>query len=404
MAPSEPRLSPDPRQRESADDLCPRPSQSPPLGTEPAAPAIHLSSVYRCQSPDEAGRLLSGELPGYVYSRDGHPNADMLADRCRELHGAGQAAICSSGMAALALAALAHLQPGDHVIVSNQLYGRSLQLFGSELPRLGITATLVDSCDLAATSAAVRSTTRMVVVETISNPLLRVCDLRWLADLAHAHGALLLVDNTFATPVVCRPLEHGADLVVESLTKLMSGHSDVLLGLVCGRSDWARVTSVQSTWGWSSSPFDCWLALRGLGTLALRVERASANAAAAARLLADCDKIEAVHFPGLAEHPDHALAKRQFDGQYGNMISFTLSGGLAAADRFIAAARRIPFYPSLGDLATTLSHPASTSHRSLSDEARRALGIGTGTIRLSIGIESAAAVLDALGEALAGLC
>lgn len=403
MAGYDPRQSGDAHRREPPDDLCPRPARLPPSDTEPAAPAIHLASVYRCTSPGEAARLLSGEASGYVYSRDGHPNADMLAGRCRELHGAEHAAVCSSGMAALALAAIAHLQPGDHVVVSNQLYGRSLQLFGSELPRLGITATQVDSCDLGATSAAVQPATRLIAVETISNPLLRVCDLGRLAELAHAHRALLLVDNTFATPVVCRPLAHGADLVVESLTKLMSGHSDVLLGLLCGRTDWARVVSAQSTWGWSSSPFDCWLALRGLGTLALRMERAAANAVAAARLLADCDKVERVHFPGLAGHPDHALAARQFGGQYGNMISFTLRGGLPAADRFIAAAARIPFCPSLGDLATTLSHPASTSHRSLSEDTRRALGISGGTIRLSIGIESTAAVLDALGEALAGV-
>lgn len=401
MAGSNPLQSGDAHPRESADDLCPRPSRLPHSDSEPAAPAIHLASVYRCGSPDEAARLLSGEDSGYVYSRDGHPNADMLADRCRELHGAEHAAVCSSGMAALGLAAMAHLQAGDHVVVSNQLYGRSLQLFGSELPRLGIAATQVDSCNLAGVSAAVRPATRLVVVETISNPLLRVCDLGRLAELAHKHGALLLVDNTFATPVVCRPLEHGADLVVESLTKLMSGHSDVLLGLLCGRGGWARVVSAQSTWGWSTSPFDCWLALRGLGTLALRMERASANAAAAARLLAEYDPIETVHFPGLAAHPDHALARQQFGAQYGNMISFNLRGGLAAAERFIAAAARIPFCPSLGDLATTLSHPASTSHRSLSDEARRALGISGGTIRLSVGIESTAAVLDALREALA---
>ena len=385
----------------TADDLCPRLSALPPQPTQPAAPPIYLSSVYRCGSPDEAARLLSGEVAGYVYSRDGHPNADLLAEKCRELHRAERATVCSSGMAALALAALAHLQQGQHVVVSNQLYGRSSQLFATELPRLGIEAMVVDTCELAATAAAFEARTRLLVVETITNPRLRVSNIAALADLAHQRGALLLVDNTFATPVLCRPLELGADLVVESLTKLMSGHSDVLLGLLCGReSAWQRVVQTQSNWGWSTSPFDCWLALRGIGTLALRAERAGGNALAAARYLESSHKIAQVDYPGLAAHPDHAVAARQFGGRFGNMVTLTLKGGQHAAEQFIAGARQIAFCPSLGDLSTTLSHPASTSHRSMSDAAREALGISTGTVRLSVGIESSPWVQAALAEGL----
>lgn len=373
----------------------------PPQITEPAAPPIHLASVYRCGTPDEAARLLAGELAGYVYSRDGHPNADLLAEKCRELHLAERAAVCTSGMAALALAAISHLESGQHIVVSNQLYGRSSQLFGAELPRLGIESTVVDTCDLAATAAAFRPQTRLLVAETITNPRLRVSDVSALTDLAHARGALLLIDNTFATPVVCRPLELRADLVVESLTKLMSGHSDVLLGLLCGRTkDWARIVPTQSTWGWSTSPFDCWLALRGLGTLALRAERAGANALMAARDLEKRREVAHVDYPGLEAHPDHALAARQFGGRFGNMVTFTLRNGREAAERFIAGARQIAFCPSLGDLSTTLSHPASTSHRSLPESAREALGITFGTIRLSVGIESLEWVRAALAEGL----
>lgn len=363
-----------------------------------------MASVYRCDSPEEAEKLLTGELAGYVYSRDGHPNAHLLAQRCGELHRAQWANVCSSGMAALALAAVSHLKQGDHVAVGNQLYGRSLQLFAGELPRFGIETTAVDTCDLEATAAVLRPATRLIVAETITNPLLRVSDIGRLAELAHARGASLLVDNTLATPIVCRPLEHGADLVVESLTKLMSGHSDVLLGLLCGKADQSpRVQAAQSTWGFATSPFDCWLAFRGLGTLALRAERAIANAQVAAQFLASEEKVDHVRYPGLPDHRDHQLAARQFNGRFGNMVTFTLQGGLAAAERFIVAAKGIPFCPSLGDLSTTLSHPASTSHRSLPEEVRQSLGIEQGTIRLSIGIESADAVLEGLGEGLAAV-
>jgi cystathionine beta-lyase/cystathionine gamma-synthase len=386
------------------DDICPRLDAPPPQSTLPASPPIYTASVYRCASPENAASVLAGESAGYVYSRDGHPNADLLAEKCRELHGAERAVVCGSGMSALAAAALSQLASGDHLIVSNQLYGRSSQLLTSELGRLGITGDLVDTCDLSATAAAFTPATRLVVVETITNPLLRVSDLAALAELAHARGARLLVDNTFASPVLCRPLDLGADLVVESLTKIMNGHSDVLLGLFCGRvACWERVPQVLTTWGLSSSPFDCWLAARGLGTLALRIERAASNALAAAGFLSAQSPVEQVHFPGLPGHPDHGLAARQLGGRFGHMVTFALAGGRPAAGRFISAARRIAFCPSLGDLSTTLSHPASTSHRTLSAEAREAQGIGEGTIRLSVGIESPEAVIEALAEGMAGV-
>ncbi|HUY91981.1 MAG TPA: aminotransferase class I/II-fold pyridoxal phosphate-dependent enzyme [Pirellulales bacterium] len=383
------------------DDICPQPDYLPPQPTQPAAPPLYAASVYRCATPEQASQLLSGELHGYVYSRDGHPNADLLAEKCRELHGAERAAICGSGMSALAVALLSQAAQGDHVVVGSQLYGRSIQLLTSEAARLGITSTLVDPCDLDATTAALQNPTKLIVVETITNPLLRVPDLAALAALAKRRDVRLLVDNTFASPAICRPLDYGADLVLESLTKIMSGHSDVLLGLLCGRETcWQRVPLVLSAWGLSSSPFDCWLALRGLGTLALRFDRAASNALAAAKFLSERQEIETVYYPGLPAHPDHALAKRQFGERFGTVVAFTLRGGLPAAQAFIAAAARIPFCPSLGDLSTTLSHPASTSHRLMAAETRRSQGIGEGTIRLSVGIESETAVLDALAEGL----
>lgn len=387
-----------------ADDLCPRPEFLPPLATQPLAPPLYASAVYRCDSPQQAAALLSGEEAGFVYARDGHPNAWLLAEKCRALHGTQQAVMCGSGMSALSAALLAALRQGDHVVASRHLYGQSLHLLSQEAPRLGIACTLVDTCDVHAVRDAMQRQTRLLIVETIANPLLRVADVAALAEVAHQHGAWLLVDNTFAGPSVFRPATWGADFVLESLTKILNGHSDVLLGLLAGGGEpFQRVASVVSAWGLIGHPFDCWLALRGLSTLPLRAARAADNALHAARFLARQPHVVTVHYPGLPEHPDHALAVRQFGEQFGSMVAFELEGGWAAAERFIAACRRIPFCPSLGDLSTTLSHPASTSHRRLSSQQRAALGIGDGTIRLSLGIESPEAVIDALAEGLAGL-
>lgn len=390
---------------DNPEDICPRPSLAPPTKAEPLVPPLHLAAVYRCHDPAEADALMSGREPGYVYARDGHPGADVLAERCRELHAADRAAVCSSGMAALALVVLATLERGDHVVTSEMLYGRTLNLFTAELPRLGMTAGVVDPCDLEGVRRALAAQpTSLLVVETISNPLLRVVDLAALAKIARAAGASLLVDNTLAGPAICRPLGFGADWVVESLTKAMSGHSDVVLGLVCGRdANWSRVPTAMSTWGLTSSPMDCWLAMRGLGTYALRARQSMANAQTAATMLAGRGEVSRVSYPGLSDHADHALAARQFDGGFGSLVTFTLTGGRAAADRFIRAAKAIPFCPSLGDLSTTLSHPESTSHRGLAADERRRLGIDGGTIRLSLGIESSEAVLTALEEGLAAV-
>jgi cystathionine beta-lyase/cystathionine gamma-synthase len=385
------------------DDLCPRPERVKPMATVPVVPAIYPASVYQCLDPRQAEAILSGQEPGYVYSRDGHPNADLLAEKCRCLHGAERALVVGSGMAALAVAALAHLEAGSHVVLGREVYGKTSQLLAGEFARLGVRDSVVDTCNLEQTARAFTERTRLLVVETITNPLLRVADLAALAQIAHAGKALLLVDNTFASPAVCRPFELGADLVQESLTKIMNGHSDVLLGLICGReAAWERMGKVVSCWGFSPSPFDCWLAARGIGTLALRIERACENALAAARFLAGAAGVREVYYPGLESHLDHQTAVRQFGGRFGHMVSFTLEGGLDRATAFIRSAANIPFCPSLGDISTTLSHPASTSHRAMTGEERTALGIDDGTIRLSVGIESAESIVAGLAEALGG--
>lgn len=386
------------------DDLCPHPPQFPASPTEPLSAPIQLSTVYRCDDPQQAAELLSGMQSGYVYRRDDHPNAYALAEHCRQLHGAQRSAVSASGMSALSALLLSQLRAGDHIVASNQLYGRSLQLLTQETNRLGIDASVVDTCRLQSVEQAICNRTRLVVVETITNPTLRVSDVAALAELAHRYGALLAVDNTFASPAVCRPLELGADFVFESLTKIMNGHSDVLLGLLCGHDrNWERIPCVLTTWGLVANPLECWLAARGIGTLALRVQRSNCNALSAAKHLAASAKVRTVLYPGLKSHPDYPLACQQFGDQFGAMVTFVLEGGPAAATRFIRAAKQIPFAPSLGELCTTLSHPLSTSHRTMSEHDLGHLGIDGGMIRLSAGIESEAFVHAALDEGLAAV-
>jgi cystathionine beta-lyase/cystathionine gamma-synthase len=392
------------------DDICPRPQPLPARLTQPHAPPIFPASVWECDTPEQADALLAGKLAGYVYQRDGHPNADLLAEKCRQLHGADRAAVTASGMAALSVALLSQLQAGEHAVLSNRLYGKTAVLFGSEAARLGIDLSLVDAGDLPAVEGAITPQTRLLLVETIANPLLQVADISALAEIAHRHDCRLLVDNTFASPIVCRPHDLGADLVMESLTKTMNGHSDVILGLLTGKeATWARVPVVMSAWGLTSAPFECWLAARGLSTAHLRIERASRNALAAARYLSERAEVEEVYYPGLDDHPQHDLARRQFargedgDTLFGTMVAFRLGGGRTAADAFIHKAARIPFCPSLGELSTTLSHPETTSHRGMTREQREQLGITGGTIRLSVGTESSEFVCEALAQGLSSI-
>ena len=384
-------------------DICPRPERTPETATTPQAAGIFPTSVWQCESPQQALSLLKGETSGYVYQRDGHPNADVLADKLAELHGAERVAITSSGMSAMSAVALSQLSQGDHIVVSDQLYGRSLDLLVHESPRLGVECDVVDSCDLVAVKNAMCDRTKLMVVETISNPLLRVANLAELATLTQEHQAKLVVDNTFASPVLCRPLEHGADLVVESISKSINGHSDVMLGAVCGRgADWQDVSRMISIWGLASSPFDCWLAARGLMTLHLRAAAASETAMVVAEFLnTQSGSVSNVRYPGLPSHVDHRLATRQFHDRYGTVVTFDLTGGAPAAESFIQAiAQVIPFSPSLGEVSTTLSHPASTSHRNLTPDQQTALGIHSGTIRLSVGTESANWITAAIQGAL----
>jgi cystathionine beta-lyase/cystathionine gamma-synthase len=369
------------------------PPQNPLGASTPLVPPLYQSSVYTLPDLDALDRIVNAEEPGFIYARDGHPNARFLAEQIAQLEGGSWSVICGSGMAAITALVLAHVQQGERIIASNRLYGRTTQLFGQELMRFGVQTTFIDTSDLVQVREALAQPARLLFVETLSNPLLRVVDVPQLADLARQRDCLLVVDNTFATPILFRPLEAGAALAMESLTKMIGGHSDVTLGAVAGQGELPpSISTVVSIWGLASNPFDCWLAGRGLATLAIRMKAASANAAALADWLAEQRGVKRVVYPGQPDHPDHELAKRLLPGGFGNMLCFELEGGREAVNRFLRLAPGVPFSPSLGNTTTTLSHPAATSHRYVSPAERRRQGIGDGLIRLSVGIEELAQI------------
>jgi cystathionine gamma-synthase len=373
-----------------------------PLGqSAPLVSPLYQSAVYTLPDLDALDRIMNQEEPGFFYARDAHPNAHDLARQIADLEEGAWAVICGSGMAAISGIALTQLSQGDRIVASNRLYGRTTQLFVQEFARYGVRCELVDCNALEAVRTALVQPARMLFVETVSNPLLRVVDLPALAEITLQYNCLLVVDNTFATPVLTRPLRLGADLVMESLTKMIGGHSDVTLGAVCGTGDlFAGLSTLVSVWGLAPNPFDCWLAQRGIPTLALRVRAASENALALAEWLTSQPRVSRVIYPGLPDHPDHALAKRILTGGFGHMLCFELSGGREAVNRFMRRAPGIPFSPSLGHTTTTVSHPAATSHRYVSPAEKRRQGITDGLVRVSVGVEDLRLIQEEMARGL----
>jgi len=359
-------------------------SASRPVGT-PLQPSV----VYSSDSPDRLDDQYEGRVSGYTYAREGHPNATVLAQKIDSMEGVEGGVVTSSGMSAVAAAVLGLMKTGDHIVAGNQLYGRSLRMLADDIPRFGMTATLADPTDIKAFEAALRPETKVILIEVVSNPTLRVADMEGLAHLAKARGILLMVDNTFTTPRGYLPFEHGADVVIHSVTKLLAGHSDATLGYVVARDPalQEQITTTAVTWGLTASPFDCWLAERGLYSFELRYDRAEENAAALADHIAGLDGVTRTLYPLRHDHPDHNRAAHLLGTRGGNMVSFEVAGGRAAANALTEAAKNIAFAPTLGDIGTTLSHAASSSHRALSPEGRAELGISEGFFRVSVGCE-----------------
>jgi cystathionine gamma-synthase len=367
--------------------------------SRPLVPDLHLANVYVFDDLEQIDAVWEGREPGYVYGRFGTPNHTLLEETLASLEGGEAGLVTASGMGALSAYLMGALRPGDHLVAGQDLYGATLALLREQAARWGIRVSFVDTTEPAAVEAALTEATRGIFAEAVSNPLLRLTDIPGLAAIARRRGLALLIDSTFTSPALLRPLEHGATAVHHSATKYLSGHGDVTAGVLVGSRavvEAARTQAVRV--GLNLGPFDAWLALRGVRTLPLRMERHSANALELARFLAQRSEVARVHYPGLPDHPQHALARMLLPDGFGGMLSFDLAGGAAAVGRLLATLAGEPtpsgrealiaFAPSFGDVTTTWTYPARTSHRPLSEDERAKLGIGPGLVRLSVGIEA----------------
>lgn len=343
-----------------------------------------------------------GTEAGLRYGRYGNtPNVELVQRRLALLEGAEDALVLSSGMGATACGLLALLRPGDHVISSSWIYGGTRRLLTEEFAGLGIEVTLVDPLDLRAWRRNLRPRTRAIFVESPVNPTCRVLDLRTVAQLSAEMGLALVVDSTFASPINFRPLEHGADVVIQSTTKYLNGHHDVLGGAVMGTASYIEeVRRKMILWGQAADPFACWLLERGLKTLAVRVERQNENALRLARWCSEHPAFGRVHYPGLPDHPDHAVAAATLDG-FGGMMALELAGGGEAADRFVRRLTLVRHAASLGGVDSLFSEPRYSSHAHMTSEERAAVGIPDGFLRVSVGLENVEDLIADFERALA---
>ena len=383
------------------ETLVARGGRDVPSASRPLTPPIYQTNVYVFEDMDTVESVWEHKSPGFVYGRYGTANHTMLEELVAALEGAEAGVACASGMGATTALVLAMFEAGDHLVAARDLYGSTKAFLGDEARRLGIETEFVDATDPARVLGALRPRTRAVFVEALSNPLLRLVDLPALAPELSRRGVELIVDSSLASPAVFRPIVHGATVVVHSLTKFISGHGDVTGGIVLGRAETVgRVRNAMIRAGANLGPFDAWLATRGARTLAVRLERQCASALTLAGFLEGHAAVARVHYPGLPSHPQHALAQRLMPRLHGAMLSFDLRGGAVAMERFMARTRLLEFAPSFGDVATTWTYPARTSHRRVAEDEQAAMGIGPGLIRVSVGLEDPDDLIADLGGAL----
>lgn len=350
--------------------------------------ALYLTSSFVFDSAAQAAARFSGAEEGNVYARFTNPTVTMMQDRLAALEGSEGCIATSSGMSAVLSMCMALLQAGDHIVASRGLFGSTQQLFTNILSRFGLETTFVDATDLAAYQAAVTPRTKLFYIETPSNPLTQLVDIRAVADIAHAAGALLAVDNCFCSPALQQPLKLGADLVIHSATKYLDGQGRVLGGAVCGaRKLTDEVFKFLRTAGPCISPFNAWVILKGLETLQLRMDAQAANALALATWLEAQPQVARVYYPGLPSHPQHALALSQ-QRSGGAIVSFEVKGGREEAWKLVDSTRVMSITANLGDTKTTITHPATTTHGRISPEAREASGIRESLLRIAVGLES----------------
>ncbi|MBJ8506432.1 O-succinylhomoserine sulfhydrylase [Acinetobacter seifertii] len=361
---------------------------------------IFLTSSFVYENAAEAAAKFSGQVQGNIYSRFTNPTVSMFEKRLAALDGAERAVATSSGMGAILSVAMAYLKAGDHVICSRAVFGSVVALFEKYIAKFGVDITFVDLCDLDDWKNAVRPETKLLFVESPSNPLAEIADIQALADIAHANGALLAVDNSFCTPILQQPLKFGADLVIYSATKYLDGQGRALGGAVVGNHQLLEeVFGVVRTLGPSMSPFNAWVFLKGLETLRLRMKAHCESAQKLAEWLSTHDKVEKVYYAGLPTHEGHELAAKQQNG-FGGIVSFVVKGEREGAWKVIDNTKFISITGNLGDVKSTITHPATTTHGKLSAEAKQAAGIQEGLIRVSVGLED---INDIIGDISRGL-
>lgn len=369
---------------------------------QPVSLPIYQSASWTFSDLDEVDAVYAGDKPGAIYGRNGTPNHRALENLFAKLHHTEAAVACASGMSALSAAFLGLLGQGSKVVASQDLYGSTLNVV-HDLGRFGVEVVTLEITDFERMQTALQGA-RMLVLETSSNPRLRIPNLPRLCAMARQAGALVLVDNTFASPYHCRPLQHGADIVMESLTKFISGHSDVMIGALAGRRELIEpIRSVAVRMGLVSNPHECWLSVRGAETLELRMQRASSNAASLAQFLQAHPRVRKVHYPGLPSHPDHQTAQGVLQNGFAAMLSFELEPSRQVVNTLLHNLRHIKLALSLGGVNTTLSHPATSSHRFLSPGEREQLGLHDGFVRMSVGIENLEDLKSDLEQALSHL-
>ncbi len=365
--------------------------------------ALYLTSGYVQPSAEVSARRFGGEEEGYTYGRSGNPTVSSFEMRLAAMEGTEAALATSSGMSAVMLMLFTLLKAGDHVLYSQSMFGSTIKLISSEFARFGVESTIVPQTDLAAWKAAIRPNTKLLFAETPTNPLTEVCDIQALADLAHNADALLSVDNCFATPVLQRPMEMGADIVMHSGTKYLDGQGRVMAGALCASDALinGKCLPVMKNSGMVLSPFNAWVVLKGLETLDIRMRAQSARAHALALWLEQQPLVERVFYPGLPSHPQHALSMKQMSNLGGAVVSFELKAAnpeLARSRAFhvLDRLRVLSLCTNLGDTKTLLTHPASTSHGKLSEAQRQTAGIGQGLIRVAVGLEHVGDMQDDL--------
>ncbi len=393
-------MSDDPINDYYPDTIAVRAGQQRTMEGEHAEPIFPTSS-YVFDSAAAAAARFSGEDPGNIYSRFTNPTVRTFEQRLAALEGGERCVAMASGMAAIYATCAGILRQGDHIVSSRSIFGSTVILFNNFLEKFGIGISYVDQTDMQAWSDAVQANTRIFFLETPSNPLTEVADIRALATLAHDHEALLVVDNCFCTPVLQRPLEQGADIVIQSATKYIDGQGRCVGGAVVGSEQLVGtdVYGFLRTAGPSMSPFNAWVFLKGLETLGLRMQRHSHNAMEIAQWLQQQDNVTRIWYPGLESHPQHELAASQMHA-FGGIVSFEVSGGKEAAWRLLDATQMLSITANLGDAKTTITHPATTTHGRLTDEERQQAGISDGLIRVAVGLEDVRDIIKDLARGL----